>query len=62
MEEPLEVLKGCSAILSELDSDFAQNIYSHSAISLLAGLVADSVSRLDDDSLKEMSEKSKENI
>ncbi len=48
MEEPLEVLKGCSCLLGELGKEFSENIYSHNAISLISDLITDAVSRLDD--------------
>jgi len=49
MSKPLDILKGCSCILTEMDSDFSENIYSANAISLLADLITDAVSRLDDE-------------
>jgi len=49
MYEPLEVLKGCSAILCNLDSGFSEHIYSHRGISIIADLITDAVSILEDE-------------
>jgi len=55
MKEPLEVLKGCSAILCSLDSGYSENIYSHHGISIIADLIADAVSILDEERLVQIS-------
>ena len=47
-DNPIEVLKGCSGLLSCLDESFADNIYNYQAIKLIADLVTDSTSRLED--------------
>ena len=47
-DDPLKVLKGCSSIMSCLDDDFTENIYSYHAIKLIADVLTDAVSRLED--------------
>jgi ethanolamine utilization microcompartment shell protein EutL len=49
LEEPLEVLKGCSAILNNLDAGFMDDNNSHKGISVIADLITDAVSRLEDE-------------
>lgn len=46
---PLEILKGCSSIMSCLDDNFTDNIYSHHAIKLISNVLTDAVSRLEDE-------------
>jgi len=46
--EPINVIKGCAAILSEVDEGFSENIYSHHAIALIGDLINDAVSRLEE--------------
>jgi len=48
-DNPLEVLKGCSSIMSSLDESFADNIYSYQGMKLLADVLTDAVSRLDEE-------------
>ena len=48
-DDPLEVLKGCSSIMSCLDESFADNIYNYQAIKIIADILTDAVSRLDDE-------------
>ncbi len=48
-DNPLEVLKGCSSIMSCLDESFTDNIYNYQAVKLLADVLTDAVSRLEDE-------------
>ena len=48
-DNPLKVLKGCSSIMSCLDEGFTDNRYSEQAIMILADLMTDAVSRLEDE-------------
>lgn len=52
-ENPLNVLKGCSALLSELDKSSSENIYIDHAISLIGDLITDAVSILEDEENKD---------
>jgi len=52
-DNPMEVLKGCSGLMACLDESFADNIYNYQAIQLLADVMTDAVTRLDEKS-KEM--------
>ena len=47
-ENPLDILKGCSCILSSLQKDFVDSHYSHHAIMVISDLITDAVSMLDD--------------
>ena len=47
-DNPLNVLKGCSCILSSLQKDFVDYNDSHHAIMVIADLLSDAVSMLDD--------------
>lgn len=46
--EPLEVLKGCGALLSSLDDGFSDTLNSHIGIKLIADLIVDAVSRIEE--------------
>ena len=48
-DNPLEVLRGCSGLMACLDENFADNIYNYQAMKLLADVVTDAVSRLDEE-------------
>ena len=52
-ESPLDVLKGCSCILSSLDEGFSEDYYSHHAIMIVSDLIRDAVSILDDEQANE---------
>lgn len=56
LEDSLEVLKGCSFILNELADDFGQNIYSNQGIKIIADLMTDAVTRLNDEKENENNE------
>ena len=45
---PIEVLKGCSGLLSCLDESFADNIYNYQAVKVIADILTDAVSRIED--------------
>lgn len=55
-ENPLDVIKGVSCLLSELDGSFSENIYSTEALEILGDLLTDATSRLDKQ-LNKMSKK-----
>ncbi len=47
-DNPMEVLKGCSGLMACLDASFADNIYNYQAVKLLADVMTDAVTRLDE--------------
>ncbi len=47
-ENPLDVLKGCSCILSSLEVDFVEDNYSHYAIAVISDLLTDATSRIEE--------------
>ena len=48
-DNPIEVIKGCSGILSCLDDSFADNIYNYQAVKVIADILTDAVSRIEDE-------------
>ena len=48
-DNPIEVIKGCSGILSCLDESFADNIYNYQAVKVIADILTDAVSRIEDE-------------
>ena len=47
-DNPIEVIKGCSGVLSCLDESFADNIYNYQAVKVIADILTDAVSRIED--------------
>ena len=47
-DNPIEVIKGCSGVLSCLDESFTDNIYNYQAVKVIADLLTDAVSRIED--------------
>ena len=47
-DDPMKVLKGCSFLLSELNEDAHENIYAYEGIKIIADLMTDAVSRVDE--------------
>ena len=45
---PFEIIKGCAGVLGSLDDGFTENIYSEQAIKIIADLMTDAVSRIED--------------
>jgi len=48
-EYPLEVLKGCIALLGGLETGYVEDTYSELGINVLADVMRDAVSRIDDE-------------
>ena len=46
---PMEVLKGCVVLLGSLDNGYGEDYYSHLGIKVLADVMRDAVSRIDED-------------
>ena len=47
-DNPMEVLKGCSGLMACLDESIADNIYNYQAVKLIADVMTDAVTRLDE--------------
>jgi len=48
-DEPLEVVKGCSALLMAVSNEYVENIYSDLGLKVLSSVMIDAVTRLEDE-------------
>ena len=48
-DNPMEVLKGCVVLLGSLDNGYVEDYYSQLGIKVLADVMRDAVSRIDED-------------
>jgi len=48
-DNPMEVLKGCVVLLGSLHDGYAEDDYSEQGIKVLADVMRDAVSRIDED-------------
>ena len=48
-DNPLEVIKGCTALLGSLSDDFVETIYSEQGIKVISDILTDAVTRLDEE-------------
>jgi len=48
-DNPIEVLKGCIALLGGLETDYVQDYHSHLGIKVLADVMRDAVSKIDNE-------------
>jgi len=51
-DDPMEVLKGCIVLLGSLDSGYVEDHYSDLGIKVLADVMRDAVSRVDEEKKK----------